>query len=619
MCGIGFVVSKSKLDVNNALTKVNDAQSHRGPDDAGIYINKTKSNLTLGFSHTRLSIIDLSKSGHQPMIDEETGNVIVFNGEIYNFKEIAHELRKQGEIFKSSSDTEVLLKAYKHFTPVNFLRKLRGMFSFVLWDNQRQRALIARDPCGIKPLYYTDNKDFFACTSESRAMVKAGLVNGSVDLEALDSFLSFGSVQAPLCLYKGVRSLLPGTMIWVDGDGKVTEPESYWEWTIDPKDGGVDAVSHHLSESIKRHLVADVPIGIFLSSGFDSYGLASLAKRYSPSSLHAFTMSFPENPESCELQGASLIASDIGIQHHDLKLTHAHFNREIGGFFSSLDQPSDDGLNVYLISKRVASVGVKTCIHGVGGDEIFGGYPSFRQLPMMTRISMIPEFLRKPFSALIDGDTIPQSKLAHLLQTNNDLLSCFLIRRSIFSYSQRKALFGSEPPLGLLGTPQESVKFLRKQTENVTDPFSLISLMELLQYGSNKLLRDGDVMSMSSGLELRFPFLDVDLINSVLSTSREEKEDKADKYNKRLLLKSIPSMNSALINRKKQGFTLPINEWILDKYQSDFRQSNSDLLSSIGLESSAVREVIRTKGSAKNSSDWLRAWQLFVLTKWLAR
>jgi asparagine synthase (glutamine-hydrolysing) len=619
MCGLGFVLSKSKLDVNNILTKVNGAQSHRGPDGAGIYINQTKSNLTLGFSHTRLSIIDLSDAGHQPMLDEETGNVIVFNGEIYNFKEIAHELKILGETFKSSSDTEVLLKAYKHFTPVNFLRKLRGMFSFVLWDNQKQKALIVRDPCGIKPLYYTDNKDFFACTSESRAMLKAGLVNGSVDLEALDSFLSFGSVQAPLCLYKGVRSLLPGTMIWVDGDGKVSAPESYWEWTIDPKNGGVDAVSHHLSESMKRHLVADVPIGIFLSSGFDSYGLASLARKYSQNALHAFTMSFPDNPESCEFRGASLIASDIGIEHHNLKLTHYDFDREIDGFFSSLDQPSDDGLNVYLISKRAASEGVKTCIHGVGGDEIFGGYPSFRQLPMMSRISIIPEFLRKRLSTIIDGNTIHRSKMAHLLQTDNDLLSCFLVRRSIFSYSQRKALFGSEPPLGLIGAPQESVKFLRKQTESVTDPFSLISLMELLQYGSNKLLQDGDVMSMSSGLELRFPFLDVDLLNSVLSTSRKEKEDKTARYNKPLLLRSIPSMNSTLINRKKQGFTLPINKWILDKYHSDFHQSNSYLLSSIGLESSVVRKIIKTKVTSKNPSDWLRVWQLFVLQKWLAR
>lgn len=609
MCGIGVALHASEIRVIEALRAFNASLAHRGPDDRGIYQLQTDFGLTLGLAHSRLSILDLSAAGHQPMVDPTTGNVIVFNGEIYNHRELAKELESRGEVFTSHSDTEVLLKAYKHFKPVELLCRLRGMFAFALWDARQQRMLIARDPCGIKPIYYSVSKDGFACASEARALVQAGYSDGGVDVQALDSLLAYGSVQAPLSIYRGVRSLLPGHLMWINGNGSVSKPENYWDWHSCRLDGGVEAIAHHLSESMRRHLVSDVPVGIFLSGGFDSTAIATLAAQESAQPIKTFTLSFPEVPEISEGVRAAEIASRLGLEHQKIELTEAGMNKALPGYFRAMDQPSDDGLNVYLLSKAVAEYGVKTCMHGVGGDELFGGYASFRQLPVASNFAALPRTVRNLISGIIDGDSVARNKLAAVLRTDLSLLSTFLVRRSVFSYEQRKQLLGSEPPLGREGMPEEWIKNVERQLAGAKDLFSSISILELTQYSGNKLLPDGDVMSMANGLELRFPLLDVDLIGSVLNT---EERFKRSRLGKLALTNSVSNMPIDLIESKKRGFTIPMNEWMSNASNINFGEG----LEILGLNKIGAQKLVSKLPRKSKNSGWLREWQLTVLDRW---
>jgi asparagine synthase (glutamine-hydrolysing) len=550
------------------------------------------------------------------MVDASTGNVIVFNGEIYNHRELARELELRGERFASSSDTEVLLKAYKYFGPADFLCRLRGMFAFAIWDARQQRILVARDPSGIKPLYYSAHRGAFACASEARALVKAELVDGSIDPQALDSYLAFGSVQAPLCIFQGVRCLLPGHMMWVNGDGSSGSPECYWDWYLDRGEGGQEAISHWLSESMKRHLVSDVPVGVFLSGGYDSTAITTLATQQSARPIKTFTLSFPEVPEMSEGNRAAAIAKRLDTEHRTISLTEAGLNSELPNYFQAMDQPSDDGLNVYLISKAVAEDGVKTCMHGVGGDELFGGYPSFRQLPVAKNLAFMPKVIREMVAKIIEGDSVARSKLANLLRTDLGLLSMFLVRRSIFSYEQRKKLLGCEPPLGSMGMPSEWISYVKRQMDGAEDPFSAISIMELAQYSANKLLQDGDVMSMASGLELRFPLLDVDLIRATLSTPEKIKVMGGVAGQKKALSIAVPSMPIDLIDNKKRGFTLPINKWMRRAEFLKMQTSTEKIWDKLGLDEEIIRTINKELPMNKNGSAWLRSWQLMVLNKW---
>jgi asparagine synthase (glutamine-hydrolysing) len=618
MCGIGLALGVTESRVVNALAAFNVALEHRGPDGQGTHIIKTKGRMVLGLAHRRLSILDLTPAGQQPMIDASTGNAIVFNGEIYNYKELAAELALRGERFISSSDTEVLLKAYKHFSPFEFLSRLRGMFAFAIWDAQQQRILVARDPCGIKPLYYSAPKeDFpFACASEAKALVQAKIVEGSINPESLDSYLAFGSVQAPLCIYNGIRSLLPGHMMWVGGDGSMSIPECYWNWSANRAQGGQEAITYWLSQSMNRHLVSDVPVGVFLSGGFDSTAIATLANRQSEHPIKTFTMSFPEVPEMSEGSRAAAIAKRLGIEHHTIELTEAGLNKALPNFFQAMDQPSDDGLNVYLISKMVAAQSVKTCMHGVGGDELFGGYPSFRQIPIARNFSFIPQATRSLLSNIIEGDSIARNKLASLLRTDMSLLNLFLVRRSVFSYEQRKKLLGCEPPLGRMGIPMEWVNHVRMQLEGAGDDFAAISIMELAQYCANKLLQDGDVMSMTSGLELRFPLLDVDLIRAVLNTSEKHKIMGWTTKHQKILAKTVPGLPVDLLDSKKRGFTLPIKNWMRHSEFLELETVNVSVWDRLGIDDKVVREMTSERPTSNMGSTWIRCWQLMVLSKW---
>ena len=617
MCGIGLVLSPSDDRVSRVTATLCHAMAHRGPDGQGVYKRTTALGTTLGLGHRRLSILDLSALGNQPMVDKQTNNAIIFNGEIYNFQQIKAELLARGETFDSSSDTEVLLKAYRYFEPAELLRKLRGMFAFAIWDHAKQKILLARDPCGIKPLYYVSQPQLFACASEARALVKAGLVDGGIDAAGLDSLLAFGSVQDPLTIFKGVRALLPGHMLWVEGDAEISPPEPYWHWHPPNPDASLGSIREALETSVCRHLVSDVPVGLFLSSGFDSSALAAVASKVGENSLNTFTLGFPSVPAMCEAENAARIAKHLGTDHHIIEFSQADLTEQASTFFQQMDQPSDDGLNVHLISRSVSQAGIKTCLHGVGGDELFGGYPSFTQVPMAMRLKLIPNSVRHLLAGLIDGGSIARQKLSQALRSDLSLLSTFLTRRGVFSFAQRRDLLGSSPPLGESAIPEAWIKQLHNQLEFMPDVFSAISLLETAHYAGNKLLRDGDVMSMAHGLELRFPLLDVDLIRAALWTPASQKRARGGFANKPALTSAIDDFPFALINKQKRGFTVPLKLWIQDKLGQDIKAVLNDLPDKIGLDENAVKAEMARSQSAGGGQAWLRVWLLYSLGCWL--
>ena len=501
MCGIGFIIGKTKEDFSYCLKKLLDHQKHRGPDYNDFYLRKLTNGLKVGFSHTRLSLLDLSRSGNQPMKDPISNNILVFNGEIYNFKEIKRELIHLGEKFFSRSDSEVLLIGYRRFGLKNLISKIRGMYAFVIWDENKKIAIAARDKFGIKPLYYTENNNYFSCASECNALIRAQLVSKEISKEGLDSFLAYGSVQSPLTIYKNIKSLLPGHAIIINSNGKLIENIDLWETSQLEKN--YENFHEIMSNTIENYYFADVPVGIFLSGGFDSTLLAFLANNISKNRITTFNLKFSEFPEFSEHHRVRQISKHLDSIHHEIDVKQDETLNLLPTFFNSLDQPTDDGLNVFLLSKFVKDKGFKACLHGVGGDEFLGGYPSFTQIPNFLKLNLIPKKLRSILANFIPENKISFSKIKSILASDLSLLEVFLIRRQNFSYSQRRKIFSKFQPLNINGVSKEWTTFIQKKIHLEACLFKKISTLELYQYCSNKLLLDCDVLSMHHGLEIK--------------------------------------------------------------------------------------------------------------------
>ena len=449
MCGIGFVIGQIENNFNNYVSKLRKNLIHRGPDFSNEFTGELKDGFKFGLVHTRLSLLDLSSNGHQPMIDEISNNIIIFNGEIYNHKELKKELSVLGEKFKSSSDTEVLLKGYRCFGLKKLIEKIRGMYVFMIWDYKNKNAIVVRDKIGIKPLYYTSNSKFFACASECNALVKSNLVTKKISSSGLDSYLAYGSVQPPLTIYEDISALLPGHALIVNSQGKIINEIDLWNNEANeeiqiPSD-------ENFFNRIEEYFSADVPIGIFLSGGYDSTLLAFLSNQISSKRINTFNVKFSEFPEYSEHNEVLKISKNLNSIHHELDNKKKDVIQELPNFFNAMDQPSDDGLNIYLLSNFANKKGFKACFHGVGGDELFGGYPSFKQIPKFQKLKLIPLFLRRLIANHLDDDTISVSKIKYLLLSDLSTFESYLIRRQNFSFKQREKLFNYKPPLGKYG------------------------------------------------------------------------------------------------------------------------------------------------------------------------
>src|SRR5271166_4310982 len=411
MCGIFGIVSCGGVVSPDLLEKAARSLAHRGPDDSGTVIVdcSAAAPCQLGFAHTRLSIIDLSPLGHQPMQDPVTGNWIVYNGEIYNFRELRKELEAAGVEFKSQSDTEVILSAYRVWGE-SCLTRLGGMFAFALWDAQRKRLLLARDPMGIKPLYYHQSEQTFIFASEVRTLLQTGLVPRKADPVGVLSYLAFGSVYEPWTIVEGVKAVPAGHVLTLE-NGSVSTRE-YWnplpssspaESTSSSGNGitTADRLPVILRDAVLSHLVSDVPVGVFLSGGIDSSALVAVLSKNGVRA-NTFSLVFQEE-EFDEGQYSREIARRFGTEHHEIPISLQDTLAALPEAICAMDQPTIDGINTYLVSAKTRAAGVKVALTGLGADEMFAGYSNFRRVPKMERFvkqfGRLFRLARRPLSA----------------------------------------------------------------------------------------------------------------------------------------------------------------------------------------------------------------------------
>ena len=630
MCGIVGILARKTQISPAVLEQATASLAHRGPDDSGtVLLKQTQPEpLEIGLGHRRLAILDLSPLGHQPMHDPITGNWIVFNGEIYNFRELRQELEAAGVDFKSHSDTEVILAAYREWGEF-CLTRLGGMFAFALWDEPRRRLLLARDPMGIKPLYYHQSEQTFVFASEVRTLLRTGLVPRKADSTGVLSYLAFGSVYEPWTIVDGVKALPPGHVLTVES-GSVRSRE-YWnplhscslDESVASSGNGIAAAEQLpaiLRDAVLSHLVSDVPVGVFLSGGIDSSALVAVLS-HNDVRANTFSLVFQEE-EFNEGQYSREVARRFDAEHHEISVSQQDTLAVLPEALCAMDQPTIDGINTYLVSAKTRAAGVKVALTGLGADEMFAGYSNFRRVPRMEIFSKqfgrLPKLARRPLSAfvaLLAGNGDRGRKLAELATGHDSVVHPYFLVRTLFGTAERKALVNA----GCEDSESSLASILRQSIaqSSTLDPVNRVSYLESHWYMRNTLLRDSDFMSMAHGLELRVPFLDRALVEACFRIPGDKKLQ--GNLPKGLLLASLGvELPREIVNRPKRGFTLPFERWLRGEMrpvvEDALLKSNWDQTS---ISASAVREVWNRFLAGETS--WSRPWSLFVLRRWCER
>lgn len=627
MCGIAAVLGSELAVVRTAVERVTAAQAHRGPDDAGVEVLPF-GDCFIGLGHRRLSILDLSAAGRQPMTHPRSGACLIFNGEIYNFAILRQELVALGATFRGHSDTEVLLNALERWGR-DCLKRLEGMFAFAIVTGNR--LLVARDPAGIKPLYIAEIGPTLLIASEVQALLASGLVPAKLDRRGLAGMLAYGAVQQPCTLLRDVRSLPPGC--WQEftaraGGGWTTAcPQPYWSFPACRHDligeAAVTAVSSTLDAAVRDHLVSDVPVGIFLSSGLDSTLIAGLAARHHPG-IRSFTVAFADQPELSEGSLASATALRLGLDHMEISLPAEDVEASVRDWLGALDQPSMDGLNMYVIARAVRQQGIKVALSGLGGDELFGGYPSFHDVPrlqrLLGRLAWMPQFSRQLLAWMgsVGKPAAYAAKLADMFGSNGSLLSLFLHRRRMLSDGQMASLGLDAAELGLTADFQPP-ETLDDWLLDDTDSIRAISQLESRFYQGNMLLRDADANSMAHGLEVRVPMLDrrlLDLVHSLPGSVRSPPGSPA----KHLLRQAGAALlTPEVLGQAKRGFVLPIQRWLLGCLRPVCEQGLTVLKDLGFLRPAGIDALWRGFLAEPDSALWTRAFTLGVLGDYIRR
>jgi asparagine synthase (glutamine-hydrolysing) len=626
MCGIfGIVADRARIDPE-MLERATRSLAHRGPDDQGTVIVEGRDAVEAGLGSRRLAILDLSPLGHQPMQDEESGNWIAYNGEIYNFQQVREKLAREGVNFASHSDTEVLLKAYRRWGE-RCLEEVRGMFAFAIWDAAKQRLFVARDPMGIKPLYYSQAGQYFLFASEVRTLLATGLIPRRLSRAGIISYLSFGSAYDPITLVDGVWALPPGhCLVWEKG--RVQE-RAYWDMIggSGAEDGAQDGdrtrrierMQATLDEAVRMQMVSDVPVGAFLSGGIDSSALVGILSR-GGIKLDTFSIVFRE-AEYDEAAYSRLVAKQYGTNHHEILVSQGDALEAIPGALSAIDQPTMDGLNTYFISQQTRAAGIKVALSGLGGDELFGGYSSFRTVPKMERFSdvfrHVPGSVRGPLAgamARLLGESDQKRKLAALVRGNGFLVHPYFLSRLLFTPGQRDRLMKVRERTDVELADAACVDTLGRAKD--LDPINRVSYLESRCYMANTLLRDSDVMSMAHGLELRVPLIDHRLAAESLALPGRWKMEGGSP--KRLLVGALGgSLPEEIVKRRKRGFTFPLEHWLRENLRGGVEKTLGGMrdgpLGSI-LDQGAVGSI--WEDFQRRRTSWSRPWSLFVLERW---
>ncbi len=632
MCGIFGIAAQNARIPDGVLERGTLSLAHRGPDDSGTIVlrDSARQPVEIGLGSRRLAILDLSPLGHQPMHDAETGNWIVYNGEIYNFREIRTELERAGTSFISHSDTEVVLRAYARWGD-QCLTKFRGMFAFAIWDASQDHLFLARDPMGIKPLYYAQAGSYFIFASEVRTLLGTGLLSSRIDRAGLINYLTFGSAYDPLTLIEGIRALPPGHILtWQDG---TLHESSYWDLVDDssrPEQSEASSLTDRefvasklrpsLEEAVRLQLVSDVPVGVFLSGGIDSSALVSILSRggITPST---FSIVFREAAFS-EAEHSRAVAAKFHTDHHEINVSQTDVLAAIPGALQAMDLPTMDGVNTYFISRETRRAGVKVALSGLGGDEVFGGYSSFRIVPRMERFAQrwkhLPHVLRGVFASVFSAIAPANDqnrKLASLASDNGRVLHPYFLSRMLFTPSLQDLLVRDADA----ATCEMACASQRDRLQRAVslDPINRISYLESRCYMLNTLLRDSDFMSMSQGLELRVPLIDHELAKAVLALPGRWKLNRTPK---KLLVEALAgSLPDEVVHRPKRGFTLPFEHWMRQELRSEIEPVLDEKRIGKGpladlLDGRQVQSV--WTDFLNGSISWSRPWSLYVLQLW---
>ncbi len=620
------------------------AMRHRGPDEEGFLAGDARApGLALGMR--RLSIIDLA-GGHQPAWNETKDVAVIFNGELYNYRDLRERLTLCGHRFSTQSDTEILVHAWEEWGE-DSLSELRGMFAFALLDLRERYAtapilLLARDPLGIKPIYYTQAPEGFAFASEVRALLASGVVPKRLSQDAVTSYLLFGGVSEPVTLLEGVFSLPPGhrMLLHVPERRRVPRARPWWDPAVSPaardtrkpRDLATAAKQLRplLEDAVRAHLIADVPVGLFLSSGLDSGAIAALAAQ-ARGGIESFTLTFPGTAFN-EAEVARLAANRFKTKHTEVPMNGESILARLDEALGALDQPTMDGINTYFVSWAARQVGLKVALSGLGGDELFAGYQTFVDTPRLARLIkcawFVPAVVRRMTASLVaalaarPGSPDAGRKAAAAWVYPDALPHPYFFARTLFPPGQLERVIEPrfrpstvsadgvtlEPTwLGWLGRTADEARKL--------EPVAEVSWLEMRTYMTSTLLRDTDSVSMAQSLEVRVPLLDTPLVEFVGSLPDAARR-RADTQ-KALLVEALGDLlPQEILARRKRTFTLPWEEWLRGPLRARMEASFAE-------PAPALAAYLRPGGGQTVWTDflagkttWSRPWSLYVLNEW---
>jgi asparagine synthase (glutamine-hydrolysing) len=620
-----------------------EAMRHRGPDDEGFLASDPRlPGAALGMR--RLSIIDLP-GGHQPLWNETRDIAVVFNGELYNYRELRERLLLSGHKFHTQSDTEILVHGWEEWGE-DLLDELRGMFAFALVDLRNHFATVpllflARDPLGIKPLYYARTDEGFAFASELRALLAAGIVRRNLSPDALTSYLLFGSVSEPLTLVEGVFSLPPGHRLLLHMPDRRRTPRARPWWdprqTVAARDPqrprnfatAVPPVRSLLEDAVRAHLIADVPVGLFLSSGLDSSAVAAFAAR-AQKGIRSFTLSFPDTPYD-EAPVARRVAEATGTHHTEVPLNGTDMLMRLDEAVAALDQPTMDGINTYFVSWAAREVGLKVALSGLGGDELFAGYPTFVDTPRLARLELLARFVPLAFrrvstplvSSLLAkrGSADAGRKAGDAWLAPNVLPHPYFFTRLLFPPSDLWRL--TEPRFRNSAVAADGVTldptwlgWLERAADQTRElePVAGVSWLEMRTYMASTLLRDTDSVSMARSLEVRVPLLDTPLAEFMCALPDEARM--RPETSKALLRAALDGLlPEEILQQAKRTFTLPWEDWMRNSLRPRIESSFLKLAPALAehLHSTGVQLV--WENFQRGQTTWSRPWSLSVLNE----
>jgi asparagine synthase (glutamine-hydrolysing) len=620
---------------------------HRGPDGDGFLVNDSRAP-GLALAMRRLSIIDLP-GGNQPIWNEARDVAVIFNGELYNYRELRGRLTRLGHRFSTQSDTEILVHGWEEWGE-ECLSELRGMFAFAIADFRKHYTagptlFLARDPLGIKPLYFTQTIEGFVFASEVGALMASGIAAKKISQDALTSFLLFGSVSEPVTMYEGVFSLPPGhrVLLYIPDRRRLPRPHPWWDPRRSPaaKDprgprnfpAAAVALRPLLEDSVRAHLIADVPVGLFLSSGLDSGAIAALAAR-EHAGIQSFTLAFPGTSYD-ESALTRVVSQRCGTKHTEIPLNGDAIPARLDEALAALDQPTMDGINTYFVSWAAREVGLKVALSGLGGDELFAGYSTFVDTPKLSRLGTVAQFvpsalrgatagiLRSAFTSSRSPDAA--MKAAAAWRTPERLPHPYYFARTVFPPGKIEKLieprfrpstlaadgFTLEPTwLGWLQLAADEARHM--------EPVAAVSWLELRTYMASTLLRDTDAVSMARSLEVRVPLLDTPVVEFITALPDEARRKPG--VQKALLLEALGNLlPPEIAAQKKRTFTLPWEQWLRGPLKARVEESLAAPPKQLAalIKPDGIQAVWQSFLAGKTS--WSRPWSLFVLYEWAKR